>query len=326
MSERKAEPDHLIRVRGLNKSFNGRRVLKDIQLDIPRGKTSCIIGTSGSGKSTLMRLLTGLGSADSGEIIFDGQDIVTLGNHGLELIRRDVGMVFQYSALLGSMSIFDNIALPLIEARKFSAELKKLYTDTYIRDRVNDCLRIVRLLGFETYLPAELSGGMRKRAGMARAIVAKPKVIFYDEPTSGLDPVISAMIHALIAELSQSFGVTNIVITHDLKKSFEIADRVAMIFDGTIVFSGSVTEFEACTHPAVQQLLTGDLQGPLTSHETLDNATQFKPSETQKHQIDYIRRQIEKRRRELVRMDAQQAGIILPVFSPLDKDDDLNDL
>ena len=132
----------------------------------------------------------------------------------------------------------------------------------------------------------------------------------------------SAMIHALIAELSQKLGVTNIVITHDLKKSFEIADRVAMIFDGAIIFSGTVSEFEACPHPAVQQLLTGELFGPLTSHETLDNATQFTPSQTQKHQIEYIRRQIEKRKRELVRLDAKQAGIILPVLSPLNKDDD----
>jgi len=242
----------LIKINHLRKSFGSKVVLKDVNLDIKAGSTTVILGLSGQGKSTIIKHIVGLLKPDSGEIIVDGIDVATCNKKELYETRKKIGFLFQEGAMFDSMSIYDNVAFPLREHTKFSEKEieKKVYEKL---DMVGfDSDRVAKLY------PHELSGGMRKRAATARAIVLEPKIILYDEPTSGLDPIISDLISQMTMMLQRELGVTSIVISHDLKESFKIADYVGMLYDGKIIEFNTPQEFQNSENKIVQAFLKGD--------------------------------------------------------------------
>ncbi|PKN46568.1 MAG: ABC transporter ATP-binding protein [Deltaproteobacteria bacterium HGW-Deltaproteobacteria-17] len=248
-----------IRVRGLTKSFRGQTVLDALDLDLERGKINIIIGGSGQGKSVTMKHLMGLVKPDSGHIYVDGVDLVPLSDYQMNKIRHKFGMVFQYAALFDSMTVYENIAFPLIEhTRKSKRE---------IREAVTEVLQSVDLPGIEHKFPSELSGGMRKRVGLARAIVLKPEILFYDEPTTGLDPVATKNVDDLIAHINHTLHVTSVVISHDMASTFRIAHRVGMLWGGKIIDIGTPQEILASTHPRVVEFL--EVSGILGRKETV---------------------------------------------------------
>lgn len=227
-----------IDLRHLNKSFDGRAVLRDINMTFARGQVSVIIGGSGTGKTTLLRLLIGLEKPTSGQIIVDGEDIAPLGESELNRVRRKFGMVFQYAALLDSMSVLDNVAFPLREHTKLS--------EKEVRARVRGKLRDLGLQdNVEPLYPSQLSGGMRKRVGLARALMLDPQIVVYDEPTSGLDPFTTELVDEMILSTSERLKVTSIVISHDMASALRIADRIHMLAEGRLVVSGTPDELAA---------------------------------------------------------------------------------
>jgi len=218
--------DPIVEVVNVHKSFGDKRVLKGIELRVARGKITTIIGGSGSGKSVLVKHVIGLLKADSGEVLYEGRDITPLGARALAEIRQNFGMLFQHSALFDSMNVEENIAFPLEEhTRKSRSEIRKIVTEK---------LELLGLRGIERQFPSELSGGMRKRVGLARAIVLNPKVIIYDEPTTGLDPIMTLNVDQMIKEAQETLKVTSIVISHDMASTFRISDNIAMIHEGII--------------------------------------------------------------------------------------------
>ena len=214
-----------------------------------RGEILVIIGPSGSGKSTLLRLMIGLLKPDSGQIWVDGREISHLDEDDLNQIRRNMGMVFQYSALFDSMTVGENVAFGIRQHTKMPEE--------EILRVIRRTLRMVGLMGRENAMPSELSGGMKKRVSLARAIALNPKIVLYDEPTSGLDPVMSATINRLIMSTRRIMGVTAVVVTHDMESAFTIADRIAMIYDERIIEVGTPAEFRQSDNPVVQQFISG---------------------------------------------------------------------
>src|SRR5918999_4168516 len=244
--------DPVIELRNVRIAFEGHEVLRGIDLTVLKGEILTIMGGSGSGKSVLLRLLAGLIKPDQGEICIDGTDIVPLSENEMLNFRQRMGVVFQQAALFDSMSVADNIAYPLREHGRFGEDA--------VRQRVAELLDIVGLPGIEEKYPAELSGGMRKRVGIARALALKPAIVLYDEPTSGLDPSNSKMISQLIVQVSETFGTTSIVVSHDLFWSLKISTRVALIYDGKIIAVGTPAEIQASPIPEVQAFLAGDLQ------------------------------------------------------------------
>ncbi len=242
----------MIKIRHLRKSFGSKVVLKDVNLDIKEGSTTVILGLSGQGKSTIIKHIVGLLKPDSGEIIVDGIDVATCNKQELFETRKKIGFLFQEGAMFDSMSVYDNVAFPLREHTNFSEKEieKKVYEKL---DMVGfDSDRVAKLY------PHELSGGMRKRAATARAIVLEPKIILYDEPTSGLDPIISDLISQMTMMLQKKLGVTSIVISHDLKESFKIADYVGMLYNGEIIEFAPPKEFQNSKNEIVQAFLKGD--------------------------------------------------------------------
>ncbi|MEO5768374.1 MAG: ATP-binding cassette domain-containing protein [Polyangia bacterium] len=232
-----ANPQWQIRVRGLNKTFGPQHVLRGLDLDLERGKINIVIGGSGQGKSVLMKHLMGLLKPDSGHIYVDGQDIVALSDVEMAKLRRKFGMVFQYAALFDSQNVVENIAFPLIERYNLSRD--------EIMARVRELLKRLDLEGvggIEQKFPAELSGGQRKRVGLARALIDRPEILLYDEPTTGLDPVATKNVDEMIMQTSHDFGVTSVVISHDMASTFRIADRVSMLYDGKILVTGTAAE------------------------------------------------------------------------------------
>ena len=236
-----------IRVRGLCKSFREQKVLDHLDLDIERGRINIIIGGSGQGKSVTMKHLMGLVKPDAGHIYVDGVDLVPMTDYQLNKIRHKFGMVFQYAALFDSMTVYENIAFPLVEHSRKSRR--------QIRETVERVLESVSLPGIGHKFPSELSGGMRKRVGLARAIVMEPEILFYDEPTTGLDPVATKNVDELIAHINLTLGVTSVVISHDMASTFRIAHRVGMLFGGRIVDIGTPAEIMASSHPKVVEFL-----------------------------------------------------------------------
>ncbi len=229
----KPDPRWQIRIRGLNKTFGPQHVLRGLDLDIERGKINIIIGGSGQGKSVLMKHLMGLLKPDSGNIYVDGLDIVPLADVEMAKLRRKFGMVFQYAALFDSQNVVENIAFPLIERYKLSRD--------EIMARVRELLKRLDLDhvdGIEQKFPAELSGGQRKRVGLARALIDRPEILLYDEPTTGLDPVATKNVDEMILRTSHDFGVTSVVISHDMASTFRIGDRVSMLYEGKILVTG----------------------------------------------------------------------------------------
>jgi phospholipid/cholesterol/gamma-HCH transport system ATP-binding protein len=248
--------DPFISLRHVYKSFGKKEVLHDLSIDVQRGESVVIVGGSGTGKSVTIKHMIGLLRPDRGEVIIDGIDISKLDDREINDVRRRFGMAFQEGALFDSMSVFENVAFPLRRHTKM--------TEDEIRTRVGECLDQVHLLGVDDKRPSELSGGMRRRVGFARAISLRPEILLFDEPTTGLDPVISDVVADLIVEMDETLNTTTVTITHDMKVAFKIADRVAMLFKGAIIEDGTPEEFQASKNPMVQQFIEGRAQGPLT--------------------------------------------------------------
>jgi phospholipid/cholesterol/gamma-HCH transport system ATP-binding protein len=247
----------MISLQHVDKTLGGRKVLDDMSIDVGRGDSFVIVGGSGVGKSVTIKHIIGLIKPDRGHVVVDGQDITEMRPVDLNRFRRKFGMSFQEGALFDSMSIFENIAFPLRRHTKF--------TEPQIRERVDECLDLVHLEGVSSNRPSELSGGMRRRVGFARAISLKPEILLFDEPTTGLDPVISDVIADLIVEMDRTLNTTTVTITHDMKVAFKIADRVAMLYKGRIVEEGTPETFQQSQNPIVQQFIQGRAEGPLTS-------------------------------------------------------------
>jgi phospholipid/cholesterol/gamma-HCH transport system ATP-binding protein len=247
----------MISLQHIDKSFGDKQVLRDMSLDIDEGESVVIVGGSGTGKSVTLKHIIGLLQPDKGRVLVDGEDITTMPPRDLNHFRRRFGMAFQEGALFDSMSVFENIAFPLRRHTKM--------TEKEVRARVEECLDLVHLeRGAGAKRPSELSGGMRRRVGFARAISLKPAILLFDEPTTGLDPVISDVIAELIREMDATLNTTTVTITHDMKVAFKIADRVAMLFKGKIVEQGTPDVFQRSTNPIVQQFIEGRADGPLT--------------------------------------------------------------
>jgi phospholipid/cholesterol/gamma-HCH transport system ATP-binding protein len=236
MAQAPADRPHIV-VERLEKRFGKFVALTEIDMSIPRGEVTVIIGGSGAGKTTLLKILIGLDRPTSGSILIDDLDIAKLSERELNRVRRRFGMVFQYSALLDSMDVLDNVAFPLREHTRLK--------EREIRDRVRDKLAVLGLEGAESKYPSELSGGMRKRVGLARALMLEPEVVMYDEPTSGLDPITSRMVDDLILETRERFGVTSIVISHDMAGALRMADKIVLLAKGRVVAAGEPRELVA---------------------------------------------------------------------------------
>jgi phospholipid/cholesterol/gamma-HCH transport system ATP-binding protein len=241
-------PQPMIDVQDVWKSFAGFPVLKGVNLQIPEGNTVVILGASGSGKTVLMKHIMGLFKPDRGRVMVDGEDISAMGRQDLAVFRQRMGMVFQSSALFDSMTVGDNVAFPL---REHNAGL----TEDQIQQKVKEKLAVVELFDVERKFPSELSGGMRKRVGLARAIVRDPKIVLYDEPTTGLDPLTTESVDEMIIHARERLSVTSVVISHDIGSAFHIADRIAVINEGRIVEEGTPAEVRKTKEPFTQHFL-----------------------------------------------------------------------
>jgi phospholipid/cholesterol/gamma-HCH transport system ATP-binding protein len=233
----------------VHKAFGPKQILRGLSLEVREGETVSLVGFSGAGKSVTLKHIAGLLLPDAGRVLVDGREVPKLSRAELYRLRLEMGYVFQFAALFDSLTIGDNVAMGL---RK-----KGGMTAGEIRDRVAESLARVGLEGFETRLPAELSGGQRKRAGLARAIAYRPKYLLYDEPTSGLDPVTTEVIDRLIRKMKEDLGVTSLVITHDMKSAYAISDRIAMLYDGRVVEVGTPDEIRASGDPVVKGFVEG---------------------------------------------------------------------
>ncbi len=245
----------MISLRNVHKSFGAQKVLNGLNLEIPAGKITAIIGPSGEGKSVLLKHLIGLLQPDNGDVEVDGENIIGLRRSQLNRIREKFGMLFQNVALFDSMTVFENVAFPLQEKTSLPSE--------DIRRRVLSALEDVGLKNIDSKFPDELSGGMKKRVGLARAVVLSPSIILFDEPTTGLDPIIKRAIHQLIKDTHEKFGFTAVIVSHDIPEIFDVAQNVAMLFRGEILQYGTPEEIINSEHPAVRQFISGSLDGPI---------------------------------------------------------------
>jgi phospholipid/cholesterol/gamma-HCH transport system ATP-binding protein len=246
----------MIEIHDLHKRFGQQRVLAGVDLAIQTGECIVILGRSGSGKSVLLKHIIGLMKPDQGRIVADGRDVNRLSYDELADLRKRFGMLFQGSALFDSMTVGENVGLALVEHTNLSRE--------EISRSVREKLGLVHLFGVEGKKPADLSGGMRKRVGLARAIVMDPDYILYDEPTTGLDPVTARQINMLIRELQEKLNVTSIVVTHDMHSAYYVGDRLCLLYEGKIRFDGTPQEIEQTADPVVHQFIRAEAEGPLT--------------------------------------------------------------
>jgi phospholipid/cholesterol/gamma-HCH transport system ATP-binding protein len=249
-----------IQIVDLHKSFGPKPVLRGLTLDLLRGETLCVIGGSGTGKSVTLKHIVGLLRPDRGTVRINGTDIFQSDNGRLGEIRKKIGFLFQGGALLNSLNVFENIALPLREHERPSEE--------EIRRQVMEKLALVDLSEAAEKMPDEISGGMKKRVGLARAIIRNPEIILYDEPTSGLDPIMASTINALVLDLQKKLKVSSLVVTHDMSSVFRIADRIAMLLEGRVHKIGTKEEFRTSEDTTVQKFIYGDSEGPLRRDAT----------------------------------------------------------
>ncbi len=245
-----------IELRDIHKAFGTKRVLTGVNLVIQEGETLVIIGSSGGGKSVLLKLITGLIEPDSGEILYDGKKLSDMTEDEAEQHQMKFGMLFQSAALFDSLSVLENVGFVLQEHRGMK--------ESEIRPIVRDKLRMVGLEGIEHQMPASLSGGMKKRVGLARAICYDPQVIVYDEPTTGLDPINSDVINDLIISMQEKLKVTSVAVTHDMVSAYKVADRIAMLYQGKIIGTGTPDEIQKTNNPVIRQFVTGSAHGPIT--------------------------------------------------------------
>src|ERR1700677_1951462 len=241
--------EDFISIRKLYKKLGAQEVLRGVDLDVRSGETLVVIGRSGGGKSVLLKHIIGVMKPTSGEVIVEGQNIVDLSERQLSVIRKKIGILFQSGALFDSMSVENNVAFPLIESG--------IKDQKVIDKKVADALEVVDLAGEQKKMPENLSGGMRKRVGLARTIVGNPTCILYDEPTTGLDPIVADSINHLIWRLQKRFQLTSIVGTHDMKSAFHVADQVAYLYEGRIYFKGTVKELQASKDPVIHDFIEG---------------------------------------------------------------------
>ncbi|MBM3251531.1 MAG: ABC transporter ATP-binding protein [Candidatus Omnitrophica bacterium] len=251
----------MIEIRDLYKSFNNRKVLDGLSVDIKTGETKVIIGRSGCGKSVLLKHIVGIIKPDSGIIKIKGQDITGLREKELNKIRLDIGMVFQGGALFDSLNVQQNVGFVLYEYTEMNED--------EIKKRVEEALSLVGLQGINNMMPSDLSGGMKKRVSLARALCKRPKLILYDEPTTGVDPITADAINDLIVELHDKLKVTSIVVTHDMNSAYKVGDNIAMLYHGKIIAEGSPEQIRNTNHPVVKQFISGDAIGPITEAEHL---------------------------------------------------------
>ena len=247
----------MIQLRGVKKAFGSQVVLDGVDLDVPEGETMALLGPSGTGKSVTLKTIIGLIRPDAGKAFVDEEDVWTLGRKELQALRSNIGYVFQYGALFDSVDVFENIRLGLTNETQ--------YNDlAYARERAAECLRLVNLAPeVISKTPGELSGGMKKRVGIARAIASRPKYLLWDEPTSGLDPINADIIDSLVIRLDEELGVTSIVVTHDVRGAFRVADRLALLMEGKVVLQGTPADFLASNDTRVRAFLQRDRD---TSH------------------------------------------------------------
>jgi len=255
MTNESEKTDAAIIVRDLRRRFGQHEVLRGVNLDCPRGEITTIVGPSGCGKTVLLKHLNLLLRPDSGQIIIDGIDVTKLGWRELDKVREKFGMLFQGGALFDSLTVFDNVAFPLIEKTRMSRD--------EIARRVSEMLRQVGLEAMENKYPSQLSGGMQKRVALARAIAAEPEIVFFDEPTTGLDPIMADVINRLIVSSVRELGATTVSITHDMVSARRIADRIAMLHKGRIVWQGPASEIDHTDNPFVDQFVNGRAEGPI---------------------------------------------------------------
>ncbi len=253
----------VIRLRGLRKSFGDFVVLDGVDLDVRPRETLVIIGRSGTGKSVTLRHIMGLLEPDEGEVFVFGRNLASLDIKQIKKLRLRIGYLFQSGALLNWMTIGENVALPLLE---HSPGL----SDAEVHKRVMEKLRLVEMENAVDKLPSQISGGMKKRGGLARSIILEPEIILYDEPTSGLDPVMASAINDLVIHTREVLGVTQVVVTHDMESAYRIADRVAMLYEGKIIALGTPEEIKRHENPIVQQFITGNSHGPITNNNGLE--------------------------------------------------------
>jgi len=246
----------MIEIINLSKTFNDHKVLDNLNLDIRDGETTVIIGRSGVGKSVLLKHIIGIMKADSGQVLINGTDVTKLKGRELSNLRMKFGMLFQGAALFDSLSVGENVGFSLFEHTTLSRN--------EIYKKVRESLYMVGLEDIEHLKPAELSGGMKKRVGLARAICRNPEIILYDEPTTGVDPVMADAINTLITDLHDKLKVTAIAVTHDMISAYKIADRIAMLYEGKIIATGTPEEIKNTDNPIVRQFVTGSAVGPIT--------------------------------------------------------------
>lgn len=247
----------MIEIINLCKSFGNNKVLDDLSFNIETGETTVIIGRSGCGKSVLLKHIVGILKPGSGQVIIDGLDITKLDSQELNRFRMKFGMLFQGAALFDSLTIGGNVGFALYEHTSIDRRS--------IEKRIKECLEMVGLRNIEDLKPAELSGGMKKRVGLARALCVNPNIILYDEPTTGLDPIMGDAINELIKELHDKLRITSIAVTHDMVSAYKIADKIAMLYDGKIIFAGTPDEVKNTKDPIVHQFITGAAAGPITN-------------------------------------------------------------
>ena len=238
----------VISIRGVHKSFGDNHVLRGVNLDIYEGETVVILGGSGSGKTVLMKHMIGLLQPDEGQVFIEGEDISRYSEREMQRIRLKFGMVYQWAALFDSMTVYENVSFPLREHHRKMPEEE-------IRRRVEEKLSVVGLLGTEEKYPSELSGGMRKRVGLARGLILDPKIVLYDEPTTGLDPITTDDVDNMIIEAREAYDVTSVVISHDIGSAFKVATKLAFLYDGVIVEEGTQDDLRNSRHPHVQRFL-----------------------------------------------------------------------
>jgi len=257
------EKEIIIELRDVYKKFGTRQILSGVSLKVYKGETLVIMGGSGCGKSTVLRHMVGAIKPDSGSVFMKGQNLAGLNEDSLDALRKKFGILFQFGALFDSLSVKENICMPLREHTKLDENI--------ISIMVKMKLELVGLRGFEDLMPAQLSGGMKKRVGLARAIIMDPEIIFYDEPTAGLDPIVAGVIDKLILDLSKKLSITSVVVTHDMNSVFRIADRIAMLHEGKIIQVGTREEFRNTANPMSKQFVNGEPEGPINFFMSGDN-------------------------------------------------------